>query len=185
MVRTLAVLFRRDPLRDCCHGAVAYEGYQILWQDGRPVTVGIEGFCRHGQRLLGLGRHLAGRPERLVELLCYPLAGVDEPLTRLPGSRVRRLFLERSGDQGRLHFLDGTPTAVVFDLARDESAVLDWIGLPAIGDGQRQWLDLAARTVESTSPPPRLPTPAGVTVPSAAGPAAVSLPSLASTTPRG
>jgi hypothetical protein len=155
MPRTLIILFRRDSRRDRRHGTVAYEGYQMFWPDGRPVTVGIEGFCRHGQRLLGLGRHLAGLPERLIELLCYPLTGVEEPLTRLPGSRVRRLFLERSGSHGRLHFLDGTPTTLVFDLARDEPAVLDWIGLPALGDGQRQWLDLAARTVESASPAPR------------------------------
>jgi hypothetical protein len=151
MPRTLTVLFRRDPRRDHRQGKVACEGYQMLWPDGRPVTVGIEGFCRHGQRLLGLGRHLAGLPERLIELLCYPLVSVEEPLTRLPGSRVRRLFLERSGNHGRLHFLDGTPTALVFDLARDEAAVLDWVGLPALGDGQRQWLDLAARTVEAAS----------------------------------
>jgi hypothetical protein len=153
MPHTLTVLFRRDPRRDHWQGKVVYEGYQMFWPDGRPVTVGIEGFCRHGQRLLGLGRHLAGLPERLIELLCYPLVGVEEPLTRLPGSRVRRLFLERSGSHGRLHFLDGTPTALVFDLARDEPTVLDWVGLPALGDGQRQWLDLAARTVEAASPP--------------------------------
>ena len=155
MSRTLTVLFRRDPRRDCRHGNVAYEGYQMLWPDGRPVMVGIEGFCLRGQRLLGLGRYLAGLPERLIELECYPLADVEEPLTRLPGSRVRRLFLERTGIHGRLHFLDGTPTALVFDLARDEPCVLDWIGLPTLGDGQRQWLDLAARAVESASPPAR------------------------------
>jgi hypothetical protein len=109
MPRTLTVLFRRDPRRDCRHGNVAYEGYQILLPDGRRVTVGIEGFCQRGQRLLGLGRYLAGLPERLIELDCYPLADVEEPLTRLPGSRVRRLYLERSGGLGRLHFLDGTP----------------------------------------------------------------------------
>jgi hypothetical protein len=148
MPRTLTVLFRRDPRRDCRHDAVSCEGYQMLWPDGRPVTVGIESFCQHGQRLLGLGRSLAGLPERLIAVDCFPLAGVEEPLTRLPGSRVRRLFLERSGSHGRLHFLDGTPTALVFDLARDEPCVLDWIGLPALWDGQRQWLDLAARTVE-------------------------------------
>ena len=155
MPRTLTVLFRRDPPRDHWHDAVAYQGYQMFWPDGRAMTVGIEGFCRHGQRLLGLGRQMAGLPERLIELVCYPLAGVEEPLTRSPGSRVRRLFLERSGSHGRLHFLDGTPTAIDFDLARDEPAVLDWIGLPALGDGQRQWLDLAARTVESASLPAR------------------------------
>jgi hypothetical protein len=155
MPRTLTVLFRRDPRRDHRHDAVGYQGYQLFWPDGRAMAVGIEGFCRHGQRLLGLGRQLAGLPERLIEPACYPLAGAEEPLTRSPGSRVRRLFLERSGGHGRLHFLDGTPTAIDFDLARDEAAVLDWIGLPALGDGQRQWLDLAARTVESASPPAR------------------------------
>jgi hypothetical protein len=176
MPRTLIVLFRRDPRRDCRHGTVSCEGYQMLWPDGRPVTVGIESFCQHGQRLLGLGRYLAGLPERLIELHCYPLGGLEEPLTRLPGSRVRRLFLERSGSHGRLHFLDGTPTSLVFDLARDEPCVLDWIGLPALGDGQRQWIDLAARTAESALTPPRHLTPAGVTWPSAVGPAAVSAP---------
>jgi len=185
MPRTLTVLFRRDPRRDHRHNAVAYQGYQMLWPDGRAMTVGIEGFCRHGQRLLGLGRQMAGLPERLIELVCYPLAGVEEPLTRSPGSRVRRLFLERSGGHGRLHFLDGTPTALVFDLARDEPCVLDWIGLAALGDGQRQWLDLAARTVEPASTPPRLPVPAGSPLPSATGPAAASAPSLASAAPRG
>jgi hypothetical protein len=147
MPRTLTVLFRRDARRDSRQSNISYEGYQILWPDGRSVTVGIEGFCQRAQRLLGLGRCLAGLPERLVELLCFPLGGIEEPLTRLPGSRVRRMFLERRGGQGRLHFLNGTPTALLFDLARDESAVLDWIGLSALEDGQRQWLDLAARTV--------------------------------------
>ena len=155
MPRTLTLLFRRDPQRDHRHGAVAYQGYQVLWPDGRALAVGVEGFCRHGQRLLGLGRQLEGLPERLIEQLCYPLAGAEGPLTRSPGSRVRRLFLERSGGRGRLHFLDGTPTAVVFDLARDEPAVLDWVGLAALGDGQRQWLDLAARTAEPAPPPAR------------------------------
>ena len=155
MPRTLTLLFCLDPRRDHRHGAVAYQGYQVLWPDGRAVAVGVEGLCRHGQRLLGLGRQLAGPPERLIELLCYPLAGAEGPLTRAPGARVRRLFLARSGGRGRLHFLDGTPTAVVFDLARDEPAVLDWVGLSALGEGQRQWLDLAARPVESAAPPAR------------------------------
>jgi hypothetical protein len=155
MQRTLRILLQRDPNRDRQEGAVPYEGYTILWPDGRPISVGFDAFCKLGQRLLGLGRQMAGLPERLIELVCYSLAGVEEPLTRSSGSRVRRLFLERSGSHGRLHFLDGTPTAIDFDLAGDEPAVLDWIGLPALGDGQRQWLDLAARTVESTSSPAR------------------------------
>jgi hypothetical protein len=144
MARTLTVLFRRDPARDHQRDNIHFEGYEILWPDGQPVTVGLSAFCNHGQRLLGLGRHLAGRHERLLRLTCFPLTGRDDDLTRLPGHRVRRFFLERRGRTGRMHFLDGTPTDTVFELGRDERPVLHWIGLPALRDGQRQWFDLAA-----------------------------------------
>ncbi|HZT82412.1 MAG TPA: hypothetical protein VFA26_19440 [Gemmataceae bacterium] len=148
MARTLRVLFRREPASDRDHDGIHYEGYRPLWPDGRPVAVGLDAFCRHGQRLLGLGRHLGGASERLVDLLCFPLSGRDDHLTRLPGHRVRRFFLERRGRKGRVHFLDGTPTAVVFELGRDEPRVLYWIGLPSVRDGERLWFDLAARAVE-------------------------------------
>jgi hypothetical protein len=65
----------------------------------------------------------------------------------LPGARVRRFCLRRSGWQGRLHFLDGTPTTIVFDLDRDEQVMLDWVGLSGRADGEDQWFDLAARPV--------------------------------------
>jgi hypothetical protein len=147
MSRTLTVLFRRDPTRDRQKQSIRYEGYQACWPDGRPIATGLDAFCHHGQRLLGLGRHLAGRSERLVELACYPLATGAENMTRLPGRRVRRFFLVRTGSHGRVHFLDGTPTAVVFDLAIDEPSVLHWIGLSALDDGAQQWFDVAARAV--------------------------------------
>jgi hypothetical protein len=148
MPRTLQVLFRRDPSKDRSDKDIHYEGYTILWPNGRPAAVGLDGFCKHGQRLLGLGRHLAGCRERLIDLICFPLTGRDDDLTRLPGARVRRFFLERSGPQGRIHFLDGTPTAIVFEEGRDEKPVLRWIGLTTLRDGERQWFDLAARSVE-------------------------------------
>ena len=147
MPRALTLLFRRDPAGDRLCGGAPVEGYRVLWPDGRPVALGLDAFCRHGQRLLGLGRHLEGRQERLVDLLCFPLAARDDDLTRLPGHRVRRFFLQRHGPSGRLHFLDGTPTAVVFDLERDEPPVLHWVGLPALREGERQWFDLAVRSV--------------------------------------
>ena len=75
MSRTITILFRRDPSRDRQNGAIHYEGYQILWPDGRPVALGLNGLCRHGQRLFGLGRYLAGCDERLLDVLCFPLAG--------------------------------------------------------------------------------------------------------------
>jgi hypothetical protein len=148
MPRTLSLLFRRDPSRDRQQGSIHYEGYQILWPDGAPVALGVEGFCRQGQRLLGLGRYLAGCRERLIDLLCFPLASRNDDMTRLPGHRVRRFALERTGQQGRIHFLDGTPTDAIFNLDRDEPHVLNWLGLPTLPDGDQLWIDLAARAPE-------------------------------------
>jgi hypothetical protein len=156
MARTLRILFRRDPSKDRHDNDIHYEGYKILWPNGRPAAVGLDAFCKHGQRLLGLGRHLAGCRERLIDLICFPLGGRDDDLNRLPGARVRRFFLERSGRQGRLHFLDGTPTAIVLEIGRDELSVLRWIGLTGLRDGERQWFDLAARPVE---PAPHIASP--------------------------
>jgi hypothetical protein len=149
MARTLEVLFRRDPSKDRQREQVRYEGYQVLWPDGQPVAVGLDAFCQHGQRLLGLGRHLAGCRERLLELICFPLHCREDDLTRIPGHRIRRFCLERHGRNGRIHFLDGTPTDIVFELGRDEPRVLHWIGLTHLRDGESQWFDLAARAVDS------------------------------------
>jgi hypothetical protein len=143
------VLFRRDPSKDRTKGNIFFEGYEVLWPDGRHVMVGLDAFCKHGQRLLGLGRALAGCSERLIELICFPLRSRDDDLTRIPGHRVRRFCLRRSGAVGRIHFLDGTPTETVFQLGLDEPRVLDWIGLPNLAEGGEQWIDLAARLVDS------------------------------------
>jgi hypothetical protein len=149
MLRTLKVLFRRDPSRDRQEKDIAFEGYEFLWPDGRPVAVGFNAFCKHGQRLLGLGRHLRGCRERMIEVLCIPLRDREDDLSRLPGARVRRFLLKREGRQGRIHFLDGTPTTLIFDLDHDEDRVLHWVGLPDLADGGEQWLDLAARPTDS------------------------------------
>jgi hypothetical protein len=152
--RSLNVVFRRDRSRDRQDTQIHYEGYRLFWPNGQPVAVGLDAFCKHGQRLLGLGRHLGRDRERLIELICFPLRGLEDDLNRLPGGRVRRFFVEREGRQGRVHFMDGTPTAVVMDLDRDEEAVLKWIGLAGLSEGERQWIDLAARVAES---PPAAP----------------------------
>jgi hypothetical protein len=159
MSRTLRLLFRRDPSRDRQDERIRYEGYQFLWPDGRAVTLGLDAFCKHGQRLLGLGRHLAGAKERLVDMLCFPLPDAEASLTRLPGHRVRRFALQREGRQGRIYFLDGTPTTIILDLDRDEPVVLDWIGLSGLADGERLWFDLAARPLVEAAPPCHEPRP--------------------------
>jgi hypothetical protein len=160
MSRTLRLLFRREPSCDRVESGIYYEGYDILWPDGRRARVSISAFCKHGQRLLGLGRHLAGARERLLDLILFPLPHNEAPLTRLTGHRVRRLSLRREGRQGRLYFFDGTPTTLIFDLDRDEPAVLHWIGLPRLKDGESQWLDLATRPIEPATPMPRPHSPA-------------------------
>jgi hypothetical protein len=151
MSRTLTILFRRDPSRDRQDNTIHIEGYEPLWPGGEAVAVGLDGFCKHGIRLLGLGKHLAGRRERLINLICIPLSGPEDELHRLPGHRVRRFFIQRGGKIGRIHFLDETPTAVTFQIGRDEPRVLRWIGLPALRDGERLWFDLAAAAAEATA----------------------------------
>ncbi len=154
MSRKLRLLFRRNPNRDKLENAVAFEGYEIFWPDGRPAALGVESLCMHGQRLLGLGRHLRGSRERLVDLICVHLSHREADLTRLPGHRVRRFCLERVGRNGKVYFLDGTPTTLLFDVDRDEPVFLRWLGLMDMQDGERLWLDLAAQPVE---PPARVP----------------------------
>ena len=151
MSRSLTVLFRRDPSRDRIQGAIHFEGYEVLWPDGQQVKVGLDAFCKHGQRLLGLGRHLAGCTERLMELIFFPLDSREDDLTRIPGHRVRRFCLKRQGACGRVHFLDGTPTETIFRVDRDEPRVLEWTGLPALSEGEEPWFDLAARVVEENA----------------------------------
>jgi len=148
MSRNLTILFRRDPSKDRENDSIRYEGYAPFWPDGRPVAIGLDAFCKHGQRLLGLGKHLAGRDERLIRVVSLPLSGRDDDLNRIPGFRVRRFYIERKGTSGRLHFMDGTPTSVVFEMDRDEPRVLNWVGLPELGDGECGWFDIAAMPEE-------------------------------------
>jgi len=148
MVRTLGILFRRDPSRDRIENSVHFEGYRMCWPNGTPVSSGVDALCSHGQRLLGLGVLLAGRQERHLNLLSFPQETGRENMTRMPGYRVRRFFVERSGNQARLHFMDGTPTAICFDLEQDDEPLLRLVGLAGLADGARSWFDLAATPIE-------------------------------------
>ena len=148
-VRTLVLLFRRDPSRDRQNKNIHFEAYEPLWPDGKPVAGGIDGFLKHGMRLLGLGKHLAGCQQKLVKLVCLPLLGREDDLNRIPGCRVRRFYLLRAGNVGRIHFMDGTPTIATFELGVDEPKVLDWIGLDGLADGEILWFDLAAVQVDA------------------------------------
>lgn len=165
MKRSLQVLFRRDPSRDRCDGDIKFIGYQLFWPNETPVSVGLDALCSHGQRLLGLDELLAGRQERFLELLSFPQETGRENMTRLPGRRVRRFFVERTGRTGRLHFMDGTPTAMVFDTEQDDEQLLHWLGLAGLGDGERSWFDIAARPLfENEGVPLEVAAPQGTLV---------------------
>jgi hypothetical protein len=165
MGRSLKVLFRRDPSRDRSEDGITFLGYRIFWPDGTQVSVGMDALCSYGQRLLGLNELLAGRQERFVELLNFPQVTGRENMTRLPGRRVRRFFIERTGTQGRLHFMDGTATAFVFDLEQDDEHLVRWIGLNELAEGERAWFDLGATPVYENEPHLDVPAGAGVFIP--------------------
>src|SRR4051794_34672821 len=126
MFRSVIVLFRRASFADRQVNNISYEGYELFWPDGSPVTAGLNAFCQHGQRLLGLGKYLDGCQEKLISLICRPQSQREAAIERQPGYRVRRLNLQRQGSIGRLHFLDGTPTSATFDLNKDEARVIAW-----------------------------------------------------------
>jgi hypothetical protein len=153
MSRTLTLLFRRDPSRDRQTDTVQLEGYQPLWPDGKPVAVAMDAFCKHGLRLLGLGKNLAGCHQKLVNMIFLPLSGREDHLNRIPGHRVRRFYLHRTGNTGRVHFLDGTPTLSIFDVGRDDPRVIHWIGLNSLEDGEILWFDLAAVAADAVIAP--------------------------------
>lgn len=152
MSRTLTLLFRRDPTRDRQKENILFEGYQPLWPDGGKVGISVDALCKHGIRLLGLGKHLEGCREKLINVICVPLSGRDDDLTRIPGHRVRRFFVERTGSLGRLHFMDGTPTTITFDKNLDDPRVVHWVGLNGLSEGERLWFDLAATAAETPMP---------------------------------
>lgn len=148
MSRTLIILLRRDPTKDYERGTVHYQGYNPHWPDGSPLGVALDTLCQHGQRLLGLGKHLANCDERLIKMVLHPLNSMDDQLTKIPGYRVRRFYMQRTGNQGCMHFFDGTPTTAVFDVEKDEMKVLRWLGLDRMKDGEQFWFDLAAMPYE-------------------------------------
>lgn len=143
--RSLLLQFRRDPARDQIINQVEHVGFQILWPDGKPVALGIESFCCRGQRLLGLDRQMKGFQERLIELLCFqPLSG-DDDIIRLPGYRVRRFILERTGTIALLYFMNGVLTDTRLDLMNDDERILDWVDVRSLKDGERRFVDIVAR----------------------------------------
>jgi hypothetical protein len=147
----VTVVFQRRTGRDESNDGVDYLGYDILWPDGQPVRLGLRRFCQIGSRIL-VGRGFDG-DRAMVRISIYHVAGREAPLTR-PGRgiRCRRLYALHGPDSIRFHFLDGTPTEVVFDPHADERRVLSWIQAEHMRPGEPYWFDLASQTVEEPCP---------------------------------
>jgi hypothetical protein len=121
------------------------EGFQMIWPDGQSVGLGLDAFCFHAQRVLGLERYLKGLSERMLELVVFPLKSPEDDFTRMPGLRVRRFMIQRQGTQGRIHLVNGAATEIVFEDGRDEPRVLEWIGLAHLREGEQFWFDFTPR----------------------------------------
>ncbi|HVS36247.1 MAG TPA: hypothetical protein VMS17_11820 [Gemmataceae bacterium] len=140
--RKESVVFRRNDSKDEQIGGIEYTGYDVFWPSGRRVRgLAFDRFCKIGVRYL-LGRE---KPEiAAVDVYFLPLPHRDVLLPRVPGCRLRVLYLERTGSQLKLFLSDDTPTDIVFDLERDEERVLTWLGARQAADGGRQWFGFYA-----------------------------------------
>ncbi len=142
----LTLRFVRNSSDDKQEDQIQFSGYDIFWPNGMRVNLSVSRFCQFGVRAL-FGRK--GPENSLLTMYLIPLAERDFPLPKLPrGIRARRLSLQRSGDEGRLLLVDGTPTEIVFNLAQDDERVLNWVGLRNLSDGGNQWYDLVVLPVE-------------------------------------
>ncbi len=144
----LLVHFRRDAAGDCSRDGIAFRGFHFTWPDGRPVRTGLSRLCGVGTALF-FGRRQPVPDACLLRLCCVPTSEDAPPRRPAPGVRVLRLYLQREGRRGVLHFHNGHRTEVAFEDGVDEPRVLRWIGLDGLADGGRLWLDLFALPVGS------------------------------------
>jgi hypothetical protein len=138
----LLVFLRRRQELDQRNNRIVFTGFDICHPDGRPVSVSMHRFCQQGTRLLwGRARQV---DRALVRITLFPVAELEAALTR-PGRgvRCRRFYALRKADEIRLHFLDGTPTEMVFHDRSDDPAVLYWLRADHIRSGIPFWFDLA------------------------------------------
>jgi hypothetical protein len=148
----LTLRLRHSPGAADARGGTTFAEFHISWPDGRPVQLGLSGFCTLGRRLL-LGRRHDG-DIALVRLTLHPVAGREAALTH-PGSgaRCRRLYALRRDNTIRLHFLDGTPAEAVFQAGADEPQVLRWLQAERMRPGEPFWFDLVSQTLAESAVP--------------------------------
>lgn len=166
--RELLVRFQRDPAGDCCRDGLAFRGFRFFWPDGRPLRTGLSRLCGVGTALF-FGRRRPVPDECLLRLCCAATSEDAPPRRPAPGVRVLRLYLQREGSRGVLHFHNGLRTEVVFEDGVDEPRVLRWVGMDGLADGGRVWLDLFALPCGRYPGGDSVPTGAG-TAPSGARP---------------
>lgn len=141
--RTLCVRFVRDATKDAEKGDIQYSGFTFTWPDGRPIQTGLEKLCQRGTKLF-FGKEGLQKDTALLKIVSVPVNEQD-PITKIPATKVRRFYLLRQGDLGTVYFMQGIITDVVFDVTKEEPEVLQWIGLtPELKDGDKYWFDIYA-----------------------------------------
>ena len=93
----------------------------------------------------------------LLRLCCAATAEGAAAQRPAPGVRVLRMYLQREGPRGVLHFHNGLRTEIVFEDGVDEPRVLRWVGMDALPAGMRLWLDPFALPAEVAAAPAACP----------------------------
>jgi hypothetical protein len=141
--RKIVLLLRRNQRKDGTEDGIEYTGFDICWEDGRPVDVRFARFCRSGIRLI-FGRQRPEGDSFLVQFHLVPQPDPLAPRLALPRHiRPRRLYLERQGVAARMYLPSGEPTGFVF-YPDDDHKVLEWVGFPRLERTGQQWFDLVA-----------------------------------------
>jgi hypothetical protein len=146
MHKTITVQFKRNENYDAQKENIEYSGFDFLWQNGTPIKTGLDKFCQRGIKLF-LGKNGLNQPNQLLELTVISINSENDPLPKT-NCRSRRFYIKRENEKGIIHFMNGTPTDVIFNEEIDEPEVLNWIGLtPKLKN--IAWFDMVVKTVDN------------------------------------
>lgn len=148
-MRTITVQFKRNENFDTQKENIEYSGFDFFWQDGTPIKTGLDKFCQKGIKLF-LGKNGLNQPNQLLEITVLPINSKDDPLPKT-NCRSRRFYIKRENKKGIIHFMNNTPTDIIFNEEIDEPEVLNWIGLtPELKDVA--WFDVVVKPVDKNVP---------------------------------
>jgi hypothetical protein len=134
---------RRNTHNDGACDNATYTGFDIFWEDGRPVQTSMARMCGIAVRHI-FGHQIPSGDLFPVQFHIVPQENPYSPRLALPRRfKPRRVYFQRLGPTAVLHLANGYRTDVVFH-EEDDPRMLQWVGLAALADGEQQWVDLVA-----------------------------------------